>query len=399
MNGPPEAAGGQAGAGPPGGPGKARPPIYTRPFLVTAFANLLFFLSLNVFNLLPLYIKHLNGTEAQIGFVMGMNALASILVLPLAGMWIDRFGPRRFLFLGATIGIVASGGFLLSESLNTVFPALRFLHGVAFSYYQPATFTLIAGMVPPSRRGEALGQFGATGLVSMAIAPVLGELVIAHYGYPPFFGTAVALGAGCLVATTAVPAQRAPGAGRGALSFRGVFRGRRVRAALAAGGMFGLALGTTFAFIPTYAKSVGIERVRGFYLFYTGAAIAVRVFGGRFIDALGPRKVIPPSLGLQVVANVALIFLGSSFTLGLAGFLGGLAHGFLYPSFSVLIVELVAPEDRGKMVGVFSSVIGLGAALGALTLGVVAQAWGYPVIFAVAAVATVVGFVIFVLRG
>ena len=163
--------------------------------------------------------------------------------------------------------------------------------------------------------------------------------------------------------------------------------------------MFGLSLGTTFAFVPTYARGVGIARLRTFYLCYTGAAIAVRVLGGRLMDAQGPRRVIPPSLGLQALATVTLIFLGSSTTLGLAGFLGGVAHGFLYPSFSVLIVELVAAEHRGKMVGVFSSIIGLGAALGALTLGVVAQAWGYPVIFGVAAAATLFGLAIFVLWG
>jgi MFS family permease len=379
-----------------------RPPIYTQAFLIAAGANLLFFLSLNLFNLLPLYIKHLGGTEAQIGLIMGMNALASILVQPMAGLWIDRFGPKGFLYGGAVAGIAASTGFLFLEGLNTVFPALRFLHGVAFSLYFTANFILVTEMAPPSRRAEALGQFGATGLFTMAVAPALGELLIAHYGYPLFFGTAVALGAGCLLATIPVPARRPEGTVAAAGGLRGlpaVFRGRRVRAAMAAGGMFGLGLGTTFAFVPTYARGVGIPRLRTFYLCYTGAAIAVRVLGGRLMDSLGPRKVIPPSLALQALATATLIFLGSSFTLGLAGFLGGVAHGFLYPSFSVLIVELVSAEHRGKMMGAFSSVIGFGAALGALTLGLVAQAWGYPPIFAVAALASLAGLAIFVLRG
>ncbi len=389
MSGPPEAAAGRGGAG----------AIYTRPFLITGFANLLFFLSLNAFNLLPLYIQHLHGTEAQIGFIMGMNSLASILFQPLAGAWIDRFGPKRFHYLGALICLAATSGFMLSDSLNLVFPALRFLQGVGFSFYFTANFILITAIAPAARRAEAIGIFGTTGLISMALAPALGELAIAHFGYFTFFGAAAALGAGCLAAATGVPEGRLPATGGGGLSLRGILTGRRVRAALAASGMFGLALGTIFAFIPTYARSVGIERLRGFYLCYTGAAIAVRVFGGRFMDAMGPRRVIPPSLALQAVGTTVLIFLGSSFTLGLAGLLGGLAHGFLYPSFSVLIVELVAPEHRGKMIGAFSSIIGLGAALGALTLGVVAQAWGYPMIFGVATLATLVGLAVFLWRG
>ena len=172
-----------------------------------------------------------------------------------------------------------------------------------------------------------------------------------------------------------------------------------MRASLAVAAMFGLALGTTFVFVPTYARSVGIARLRAFYLLYTGAAIGVRVFGGRFMDAWGPRRIIPPSLVLQAGANLVLVFLGSSFTLGLAGFLGGAAHGFLYPAFSVLVVELVAAEHRGKMIGLFSSVVGAGVTLGALVLGVVAEAWGYPVIFGVAIFATLAGFVVFLVWG
>lgn len=398
MNGPDGVAEAR-GAGAPPASGESRPPIYTRAFLVTAFANLLFFLSLNGFNLLPLYIKHLHGTEAQIGFIMGMYSLASILFQPLAGVAIDRAGTKRFLYLGGAICLAGTAGFLVSDGLNTVFPLLRFLHGVGFSFYFTANFIIIAEITPPSRRAEALGVFGATGLVSMALAPALGELVIVHFGYPAFFGAALTLGVGCLAASTRVPGTR-PAAGVGErMDIRRVLRGPRARALLAVACMFGLALGAIFVFIPTYAQSVGIARVRTFYLFYAGAAIAVRLFGGPFMDVLGPRRIIPPSLALQALANLVLVFLGSSLTLGLAGFLGGVAHGFLYPSFSVLVVELVAAEHRGKMVGLFSSVIGAGAALGAMLLGVVAGAWGYPAIYGVAIVATLVALVVSVLYG
>jgi MFS family permease len=398
VSGPARAAGGPGGDPTPSA--QPRPPIYTRPFLVAGFTNLLFFMSLNGFNLLPLYVKHLGGTEAQIGFIMGMYSLASILFQPLAGAWIDRFGPKRFHYVGAGICLAATAGFLISDALNVVFPLLRFLHGVGFSFFFTANFILIAQLAPASRQAEALGLFGTTGLVSMAVAPTLGELVIARFGYPALFAAELALGAGCLASAVRMPERPAPRPAAGGVSGgRRLFRGRRVRAVLVGAVMFGLTLGTTFAFIPTYAQSAGIARVRSFYLFYTGAAIAVRLLGGRFIDATGPRRIIAPALGLQAVGNVVLVFLGSSFTLGLAGFLGGVAHGFLYPAFSVLVVELVPAEHRGKMVGAFSSVVGLGATLGALTLGVVAQAWGYPVIFSVAAIATLVGLAIFVLWG
>ncbi len=40
---------------------------------------------------------------------MGMYSLASILFQPLAGLAIDRAGPRRFLILEATLGAMTIG--------------------------------------------------------------------------------------------------------------------------------------------------------------------------------------------------------------------------------------------------------------------------------------------------
>ena len=52
--------------------------MYTKPFILTALANFLVFTNLNVYTLLPLYIKMLGGREGQIGTIMAMYTLAAV---------------------------------------------------------------------------------------------------------------------------------------------------------------------------------------------------------------------------------------------------------------------------------------------------------------------------------
>ena len=60
--------------------------------LRATLANFFFFLNFASYFLLPLFLHDLGGSEALIGAVMGTAGLASLAVLPLVGMTIDRIG-------------------------------------------------------------------------------------------------------------------------------------------------------------------------------------------------------------------------------------------------------------------------------------------------------------------
>jgi MFS family permease len=88
------------------------------PFLLTAVANFFFFLNFASFFLLPLEIRNLGGSESVIGAVMGTAGLASLSVLPLIGLSIDRLGRRLFLIIGASGMTAASVGYLFVDSVD-----------------------------------------------------------------------------------------------------------------------------------------------------------------------------------------------------------------------------------------------------------------------------------------
>ncbi len=370
-------------------------------FRVTSM-NFFFFASVNAFVLLPLYIQQLGGTEVQIGLVMGMYNAAGIFCQPLVGAWVDRVGRRPFLLLGVTLVTTASIGFNLFASMP-VFAVLRVLQGVGFSAFFVSNYTMVVDLVPPERRGWALGIFGISGLLSTALSPLAGELVIRRLGFHAFFAmtTLSALGALALVfrvresrGAMAVPVPGVQAVREGL--------GEILRLHMGLAFFFGLGTGTIFTFLPTFGELLGVTSLALFYTAYAAAAMFVRAVGGGLSDTRGRRAVIVPSMFVQAGATGILavlgILIGARATipvlpfLFLSGLLAGGAHGFLYPALAALLMDQTAEARRGSVVGIFSSVFLAGNALGSMVFGYVIHGLGYGVMWSALTVLLVGGF-------
>lgn len=374
------------------------PPILTPPFLMAALGNFLFFTSLAGFFLLPLHLKELGATETQLGLIMGCYSATAIVTQPVVGAWVDRTGRRPFLVSGALLTAAAALLFAVAPDALALFPVLRLLQGVAYSVYFVANFTLVVDLVPPERRGEALGIFGISGLTSTAVGPALGELVVRGFGFRGFFlGAGVLALAGAIVsARVPEPPTRRPQHPRSAEGLvevaRGIVTAPRLPMTLAFS--FGLGLGVVFTFFPTYAATLEVQRVGLFAVAYSLAALMVRAVGGRLVDTMGPRAVIIPALALQVVGAALLAILAvlvgrlhlpPTPFLCLAGVLAGGAHGFLYPALTTLVMDVTPEDRRGRVVGVFSAFMLGGQAAGAMCFGYLAHALGYSIMFGILA--------------
>lgn len=371
-------------------------PIFTPAFLTAAVGNFLFFTNLAAFFLLPLYLQRLGATDIQLGLVMGLYSGTAIFCQPLVGLWVDRAGRRPFMLGGAALAAAVAVIFAIAPASLPLFAVLRIFQGMAFAMYFIANFTLVVDLVPAERRGQALGIFGISGLTSMAVGPAVGELVVRAFGFPVFF-SAIAAVAGAALAVTArteePPARRPtqPEGLEGLLA--GVLTAPRVPMTL--GFSFGLGTGVVFTFFPTYAATLGVERIGLFAVAYALGALTVRATAGRLIDTVGRRPILIPALGLQAGAVVILAGLGPLVTragwpaapiLALTGLVAGTAHGLLYPALSALVMDVTPEDRRGRVIGVFSAFILSGQAAGAMCFGALAHAIGYSPMFAVLAV-------------
>ena len=369
--------------------------IFTPAFLIAAFGNFFFFTGLAGFVLLPLHLRELGATAGQLGLIMACYNATAIVVQPVVGAWVDRGGRRAFLVAGATLTSVVALLFAVAPDALALFPLLRALQGAAYSVFFIANFTIVVDLVPPERRGQALGIFGISGLVSGAVGPALGELVVDAAGFRGLFLAAAVLpllAAGISTRLTLPPDPPPHAAHRGGLSdlAHGLVSSPPLPMAL--GAAFGLGNGVMFTFFPTYAVDLGVRWVGVFAVAYSLAALGVRTTASGLADAVARRTIIIPALALQAGATTLLAGLGllarvfglpAGALLGVAGFLAGTAHGLLYPALTALVVDVTPPERRGRVVGVFMAFILLGQAGGAAGFGYLANVVGYGPMFAI----------------
>ena len=150
-------------------------------FTLIIVANFFFFSNFSSFFLLPLYIKQLGGTEADIGFIMCSFGITSLGAIPFVTYLIDRYGRKPFMLFGALLMLVSSLLFLALSDLSKLIYLFRMLQGIGFAFFFTSAATSAADIVPISRRAQGLGIFGAFTILSYAIGPTLGEFILNRF--------------------------------------------------------------------------------------------------------------------------------------------------------------------------------------------------------------------------
>ena len=154
-----------------------------------AVANFFTVSSFGCFFLFPLFITSHGGSKADIGIVMGVTVLSSVLCRPWISEMIDRVGRKRCYGIGCiTMSLLPLSYLMFRGELSGFYLPLllvRFLHGVGLAICFTSGFTYIADIVPKERLNEGIGMYGVTALVGMAVGPVIAEIIIGEFGFNP----------------------------------------------------------------------------------------------------------------------------------------------------------------------------------------------------------------------
>jgi len=365
--------------------------IVTRDFSLVFAANLANGIAFALFLHLPGYLAELGANEAEIGLIFGLAALASILLRPFVGTAMDRFGRLPVILVGNVLNISFIALYLTVTSLGPWIYIVRIGHGVAEAMLFAALFTYGADVVPASRRTEGLALFGVSGLLPIAIAGVLGDVILSLAGFRELFLTATGLAILTFVLSLPLPERRpTPTAENRPLGFWPTVRDPRLVPIWWMIGMFSFVLTGYFVFIRTFVDTTGIGTVGLFFGFYAGTAVLVRLFFARLPERVGEKRVLFASIGVFAVGFLVLAAAVNAPMVAIAGALCGVGHGFIFPILSAMMVERAPEGDRGSAMSVFTSLFDVGTLVGGPILGSIIAVAGYPAMY-VAAGAMIAG--------
>ena len=342
---------------------------------------------------LSLYAAAHGATAAGVGLIMGAHmAAAAIGSIPL-GRVSDVWGRRRLMLGGMAVGVVTS--LLLpfvEDELGLM--AIYGLAGLGVAAFTPSALSLVGDAAPPGRVGHAYAWYSTAHYGAIGVGPFLGGLVAEWFGYRAAFvvsaiGIAIALAVG-----RALPSRSA-----GSMSSSGAtFADIRSNASVWAGwivSVSGLLIqGVVFPFFPLLGQEQGLGPAAiGLVLLVLGLAnTAARMPAGWLVDRTG--RCSPYAIGGVLVAAAVTALLpharGQAALLALSAVFGA-ASGLAFVAVSVGLAGASTPATRGLVMGGYSTSLYLGFALGSFALGPVITRYGYPVGFAVGAVAGVMG--------
>ncbi len=364
-----------------------------------SLANFFTTSSFGSFFMFPLFVSHLGGSKLDIGIVMGVFSLSSVLSRPWISSMIDRMGRKR----SYTLGCVIMTGLpllylLLQQDLSRIYPALlfaRILHGIGLAFCFTSAFTYMADIIPETRLNEGMAMFGVTGLSGMAVGPAIAEVIIRQAGFVPFFLAASAMGALGFFLHLRLPESHFERSPLSASSFFSVLLRRKTLKVSLLSFLFGYALAASGGFVSPYGEEKNLAFVSLYYLTYSGMAVLTRFVGGRLADQLGELRIIPYAMVLTGMGLLLLCFLGGEVILVISGLLSGCGHGFLFPCLTAVAIRDEPIAIRGKVTGAFTGSMDAGAFFGSILLGYIGELAGFPVLFLTAGLSLFVGLFFF----
>ena len=136
---------------------------------------------------LPDLSRQLDATTRDLQWIVdGYNLAFAALVLT-AGSVGDRFGRRPALLMGLA-GFALSSGVGAIVGSASALVAVRFVMGASAAVIFPTTLSIITNAYPDRRqRAKAIGVWGAVTGLGVAVGPVTGGLLLAHFGWPSVF--------------------------------------------------------------------------------------------------------------------------------------------------------------------------------------------------------------------
>ncbi len=164
---------------------------------------------------LPTISRDLNASTTDLQWVVDAYTLAFAGLLLLGGNLGDRLGRRRLLQVGLALFAVTSLGAAVAHSSGQLIAA-RAAMGLAAALIYPATLAILNNVFTnPRERAMAIGIWSGVSGLAVAIGPVSGGLLLAHFAWGSVFYVNVPVVIIALVAgRLLLPESRDPNAGR-----------------------------------------------------------------------------------------------------------------------------------------------------------------------------------------
>jgi len=339
---------------------------------------------------LPLVARELGASALVIGGLLSASALILIVVQPIIGLGLDRYGRRPFLIVGLLAYAVSSVIFALASGITGLYLAML-AQGIGAGLFWLAVLTITSDLASDDSLGESFGgveEMSIRGILVGTLVPFAlfyllnGEALGSESSWITiwrilFLGfTATSLLAAAIV-WRGIPESLQKDTDRPQKD-RPVKSDQKWSISRQLGIVFGIVALTASAgaiISPILIKYLNDNISTSLFaiaLAFLPAALAGSVLPSRLgglSDRIGRRPLLVGALLVGAVATLAVPFVRSLWPLALVWVLEAAAFAAAVPAEEALVVDLAGNQKLGMTMGLYTAAAGLGAVIGPLLGG------------------------------
>ncbi|MGQ0573068.1 MAG: MFS transporter [Pseudonocardia sp.] len=340
---------------------------------------------------LPVFVRSFDVGITAASLVISIFAFSRLVFAPLSGRIVTQLGEVPVYLTGLGVVAVTTGACAFATEYWHLL-ALRGIGGVGSTAFTISAFSLLARLSPPTMRGRASGAWATGFLLGNIAGPLLGGGLVAVSLRTPFLVYAVMLVAVIAISGPLLRGRTGEPAANGTdpvppARFRDALGHRAYQAALVSGFANGWAIfGVRVALVPLLV--VEVLRQPAAWAGVALAAFAVGnastlVIAGRIADRRGRRPPVLVGLAVTGLATGALGFLTSPVVFLVVSLVAGLGSGLLNPPMQAAVADVIGSKARGGTVlAGFQMAADLGAIVGPIVAGALAEVVGFGPSFA-----------------
>lgn len=340
---------------------------------------------------LPTFARSFDVSVTAASFVVSAFAVSRLLFAPASGRLVTKIGERS-VYLGGLMIVAVSTGACAFAGEYWHLVVFRGLGGIGSTMFTVSGIALLIHLTPAPLRGRASGLWGTSFLLGNVAGPLVGGGLISISLRAPFIVYSLALVVAVVMvwlflrrSTLIAPAGEDTGP---VFPLRKALGDSGYRAALVSSFANGWAVfGVRVSLVPLFITEV-LRRDEAF----AGTALSVFAAGnvlmllvsGRISDSRGRKPLV--LIGL-LVSGASTVWVGFTDTVPeflIATLIAGLGTGVLTPPQQAAVADVIGSGARGgQVLAVFQMAADVGAILGPVIAGLLADRLSFTAAFVV----------------
>ena len=320
------------------------------------------------------------------GIISGIFVFGGLVGRLLSETISQKLGSRKTLSIFLSLFMVTTGLYFGDFGIRFLM-INRFLHGFILGVVSTLIGTIVALIVPNSRKGEGISYYSMAGTLATAFGPFVGLLLRQYYGFKAvflfcFIAAIVGLIIGLFLKVPSHIVKKIEVREKSSRNKISIEKKALPISLIIL--VMAFCYSSVLGYMNVYAVEIHLETAATFFfLVYGIAVLCTRPITGALLDKKGANIVMYPAFILFGIGMLILGNANNSVTFLLSSIFLGMGFGNIQSCTQVIAVNSVPEKRIGAATATFFIFFELGSGLGPAILGSLIPIMGYPLLYVV----------------